>query len=125
VTYDPVEGADLVKHNGYWYLFTSWDFCCESVAANSTYKIVVGRGTSPNGPFVDKDGVDLASGGGSILLAGNSLYGAPGGQSVLVDSDSTQGDVIVFHALDLSRNGVPVLFMKSITWTSDWPVIGD
>ena len=123
VQYDPVEGADVVQHNGYWYLFTSWDFCCTSPASSATYKIVVGRGTSPNGPFLDKDGVDLAAGGGSVVLAGTGNYAAPGGQTVLVDA--TNGDTIVFHALDLSRNGVPVLFMKGITWPSDWPVIGD
>lgn len=125
VTYDPVEGANLVQHNGYWYLFTSWDYCCQSTATASNYKIVVGRGTSPNGPFVDQDGVALTAGGGTILLQGNSTYGAPGGASVLVDPDTSYGDVIVFHALDLTRNGVPVLFMKPLTWTNDWPVIGD
>jgi arabinan endo-1,5-alpha-L-arabinosidase len=123
VQYDPIEGADVVLHNGYYYLFTSWDFCCESTATASNYKIVVGRGTSPNGPFVDKTGVDLAAGGGTLLLAGTSTYGAPGGATVTIDA--TGGDTIVFHALDLTRNGVPVLFMKSLTWSSDWPVIGD
>ena len=123
VQYDPVEGADVVEHNGYWYLFTSWDFCCSSPASSSTYKIAVGRGTSPNGPFLDKDGVDLAAGGGTIVLAGTSTYAAPGGQTVLIDA--TNGDEIVFHALDLTQNGLPVLFMKSITWPSDWPVISD
>lgn len=123
VQYDPIEGANLVEHNGYWYLFTSWDYCCQSTASASNYKIVVGRGTSPNGPFTDQSGVALTAGGGTILLQGTSTYGAPGGASVLMDS--VNGDVIVFHALDLTRNGVPVLFMKSLTWTSDWPVIGD
>ena len=123
VQYDPVEGADVVQHNGYWYLFTSWDFCCTSPASSANYKIVVGRGTSPNGPFLDKAGVALAAGGGTVVLAGTSAYAAPGGQSVLIDP--TNGDTIVFHALDLARNGVPVLFMKGIAWPSDWPVIGD
>jgi arabinan endo-1,5-alpha-L-arabinosidase len=123
VQYDPVEGANVVQHGSYWYLFTSWDFCCQSPASSSDYKIVVGRGTDPDGPFVDQAGVDLVAGGGTLLLAGNALYGAPGGQSVLIDP--VDGDLIVFHALDLSRNGVPVLFMKPVTWTDDWPVIGD
>jgi len=125
VANDPIEGANLVQHNGYWYLFTSWDYCCQATATASDYKIVVGRGSRPDGPFVDQAGVALTAGGGSILLQGNASYGAPGGASVLVDSDTSRGDVIVFHALDLARNGVPVLFMKPLTWTNDWPVIGN
>ena len=26
-----------MEHNGYWYLFVSWDSCCDG--ENSTYKV--------------------------------------------------------------------------------------
>ena len=123
VSGDPVEGAVVVAHGSWYYLFTSWDLCCTSVASAATYKIVVGRSSSPDGPFVDKTGTRLLDGGGSVLLQGNSRYAGPGGQSVLIDP--AHGDRISFHALDLNRNGVPVLFIKPLTWVDDWPVIGD
>ncbi|MFT4090539.1 MAG: hypothetical protein QM645_07390 [Asticcacaulis sp.] len=54
----------------------------EPNAANSTYNITVGRGTSAAGPFTDKNGTALTAGGGNLLLQGNSLYSGPGGQQV-------------------------------------------
>src|SRR6202167_147961 len=119
---DPVEGSSLVYENGYYYLFVSWDYCCESNPAQSHYKIVVARGTSPNGPFNDQSGVDMAAGGGTILLQGDAAWAAPGGQTAY--SDATGGDLIVFHALLLSENGLDFLLARSLTWTNDWPVIG-
>jgi arabinan endo-1,5-alpha-L-arabinosidase len=124
VANDPIEGASLVHEGSYYYLFVSWDYCCESEPVQSNYKIVVGRGTSRNGPFVDESGVDMASGGGMILLQGDGVaWSAPGGQTVYIDS--TGGDLIVFHALRLSEGGLDYLFVRTITWENGWPVIGD
>jgi arabinan endo-1,5-alpha-L-arabinosidase len=119
---DPIEGASLVWENGFFYLFVSWDYCCEANPAQSNYKIVVGRGTSPNGPFTDESGVDMAEGGGTILLQGDAAWAGPGGQTAYVDP--TDGDLIVFHALRLSQNGQDYLFVRSLMWTNGWPVIG-
>ena len=123
VANDPVEGASLVYENGYYYLFVSWDYCCEADPSQSDYKIVIGRGTSPNGPFTDMNGADMAAGGGTILLQGNSAWAGPGGQTAFIDA--TDGDLIVFHALNLSQNGLDYLFVRSLTWANGWPVIGD
>jgi arabinan endo-1,5-alpha-L-arabinosidase len=122
VANDPIEGASLVYENNFYYLFVSWDYCCEANPSQSDYKIVVGRGTSPNGPFTDESGVDMAAGGGTILLQGDSTWAGPGGQTAYIDP--TDGDLIVFHALMLSQNGLDYLFVRSLTWTNDWPVIG-
>jgi arabinan endo-1,5-alpha-L-arabinosidase len=120
---DPIEGSSMVYANGYYYLFVSWDYCCEPDPAQSDYKIVVGRGSSPNGPFLDESGVDMATGGGTILLQGDSAWAGPGGQTAYIDP--TDGDLIVFHALQLSQNGLDFLFVRSLTWTNNWPVIGN
>ena len=119
---DPIEGSSLVYENGFYYLFVSWDYCCEANPAQSDYKIVVGRGTSPNGPFTDESGVDMVAGGGTILLQGDATWAGPGGQTAYIDP--TDGDLIVFHALLLSQNGLDFLFVRSLTWVNDWPVIG-
>jgi arabinan endo-1,5-alpha-L-arabinosidase len=73
---DPIEGSSLVHVGNYYYLFVSWDYCCEANPAQSNYKIVVGRGTSPHGPFYDETGANMLYGGGTILLQGVSTWGA-------------------------------------------------
>ena len=120
---DPVEGSSIVKKGDYYYLFVSWDYCCTANPSTDNYKIVVARSTSPNGPFLDQNGVDMVDGGGTVLLQGDGTYWlAPGGQTVYIDS--TAGDLIVFHALRISQNYLDYLFVRSLTWSNGWPVIG-
>jgi arabinan endo-1,5-alpha-L-arabinosidase len=120
---DPVEGSSLMHKGSYYYLFVSWDACCNSNPATDDYKIVVGRGTSPHGPFLDESGVDMAAGGGTILLAGDGTnWIAPGGQTAYLDA--TDGDLIVFHALRVSANYNDYLFVRTLSWSTGWPVIG-
>jgi arabinan endo-1,5-alpha-L-arabinosidase len=121
---DPVEGASLVHKGSYYYLFVSWDACCNADPSTDNYKIVVGRGTSPNGPFLDENGVDMLAGGGTILLQGDGVnWLAPGGQTMYLDS--TDGDLIVFHALNIQQNYLDFLFVRSVTFDTGWPVIGN
>ncbi|MFT7722428.1 MAG: glycoside hydrolase family 43 protein [Roseateles sp.] len=104
-------------HNGttYYYLFASKGACCQG--ANSSYHIVVGRSTAITGPYVDKAGVAMLSGGGTVLASSGSRFKGPGGQSLLAD-----GSVMAWHAYDAQNGGAPVLFMNSVTWGSDgWP----
>jgi arabinan endo-1,5-alpha-L-arabinosidase len=121
VTYDPIEGSSLVKHNGFYYLFVSFDYCCSNPISSADYKIAVGRSTSPNGPFVDQSGTAMTNGGGSILLSSGQLWTAPGGQTVYIDP--VGGDLITFHALSVAQNYLDYLFVEPITWVSDWPQI--
>ena len=120
---DPIEGSSLVQVGNFYYLFVSWDYCCEANPAQSNYKIVVGRGTSPHGPFYDETGANMLYGGGTILLQGDSTWGAPGGQTAYIDP--TDGNLIVFHALDLQKNGLDFLFVRSLSFANGWPVIGN
>jgi arabinan endo-1,5-alpha-L-arabinosidase len=123
VANDPIEGASLVHKGSYYYLFVSWDYCCEATPSQSDYKIVVGRGSSPHGPFVDQTGVDMVSGGGTILLQGDGVtWSGPGGQTAYIDP--TDGDVITYHALNLTQNGLDYLFVRSLSFDTGWPVIG-
>jgi hypothetical protein len=61
-------------------------------------------------------------GGGTQLLAGNNgTWKAPGGKTLYWDQQ--QGDLIVFHALQLP-SGTACLCGKSLTWDNNhWPVI--
>lgn len=119
---DPIEGASLVHHGGYYYLFVSVDYCCNASPASDNYKEAVGRATSPHGPFVDEKGTPMRNGGGTVLIEGNGAWNAPGGGTAWIDPNTGES-LIVFHALNMSQNGAPYLWVKSITWENDWPVV--
>jgi arabinan endo-1,5-alpha-L-arabinosidase len=120
---NPIEGASLIQYGGYYYLFVSFDYCCDSNPADSNYKIAVGRSQSPNGPFADMAGTAMLQGGGTILMTGNgSTWNAPGGETAYLDP-ATNSEIIVFHALNLQQNGLDYLWVTPLTWSNNWPVI--
>jgi arabinan endo-1,5-alpha-L-arabinosidase len=121
VQYDPIEGTSLVHKGSYYYLFASFDDCCAPDPYQDTYRIMVGRGTTPQGPFFDMAGVDMTQGGGTQLLAGNgTTWNGPGGETAYLDP--VKGDIIVFHAIQLP-GGAAYLFVNPLTWPNDWPQI--
>ncbi|MGF6355425.1 arabinan endo-1,5-alpha-L-arabinosidase [Paenibacillus sp. 4624] len=109
-----IEAPSITYRNGYYYLFASIDSCCKGV--NSTYKMVYGRSTSITGPYVDKNGVNMMNGGGTILDSGNVRWKGPGGQDVV------NGNLIVRHAYDATDNGNPKLLISDLLWDGNgWP----
>jgi arabinan endo-1,5-alpha-L-arabinosidase len=117
-----VEGAFLVRHGSYYYLFVSFGLCCTVDPYQSNYSIMVGRGTSVHGPFFDMNGAALMRGGGTELLAGsNTGWNAPGGESVFIDPENGNS-TIVFHAHTLPA-GTSYLFADALTWNDGWPQI--
>lgn len=113
-----IEGPALVKRNGYYYLFNSYGKCC--AGTDSTYRIRVGRATSPTGPYVDANGVPMLSGGGTDVLSSHGRYIGPGGQDVMRDGGE---DLLVYHYYDGWDNGAPKLGINEIDWSSGWPVL--
>ncbi|KAF8708255.1 Glycosyl hydrolases family 43, partial [Rhizoctonia solani] len=110
-----VEAPIIVKNGSYYYLFTSWDKCCSSTS--STYNIRVGRSTSITGPYVDKSGVALTSGGGTEILASHGSIIGPGGQHVYKDSDAW---VLDYHYYTSSGS---LLGVNLLDFASGWPVV--
>jgi arabinan endo-1,5-alpha-L-arabinosidase len=109
-----IEGPSITYRNGYYYLFASIDVCCKGV--DSTYKIVYGRSTSITGPYLDKNGVNMMNGGGTVLDAGNTVWKGPGGQDIY------DNNVITRHAYDATDNGAPKLLINDLRWdSSGWP----
>jgi arabinan endo-1,5-alpha-L-arabinosidase len=114
-----LEAPAIIYHAGYYYLFTSWDACCQGTS--STYRIMVGRSTSITGPYKDRPGTLLTSGGGTQILGTHDTIVGPGGQSLIQDSD---GDVLVYHYYDGADNGVAKLGINRLTWdASNWPYV--
>jgi len=121
---NPIEGASLVHHGNYYYLFVSVDYCCEATTAEDNYKQAVGRSFSPHGPFVDENGTPMLDGGGTILLKGNASWNAPGGGTAFVDHE-TGTSLLIFQAQNLANDGKPYEWVKSLEWLNDWPVFAD
>ncbi|MGW0735708.1 arabinan endo-1,5-alpha-L-arabinosidase [Streptomyces sp. NPDC002851] len=112
-----VEAPYIVKHGDSYYLFASYDVCCEGT--NSTYKIKVGRASKVTGPYTDRNGVPMMENGGTPVLESHGRYVGPGGQSVMRDED---GDLLVYHYYDGQDNGAPKLGVNLLDWSSGWPV---
>lgn len=113
------EGPFIYLNSGWYYYFAPINVCCNGV--NSTYRIVVGRSQNPLDPYLDRGGIDLMQGGGTILLSAHGNIDGPGGQSVF--TDGTQ-PTLVYHYYDANNNGAPTLGINRLGFDSDgWPVV--
>ncbi|WP_410643294.1 arabinan endo-1,5-alpha-L-arabinosidase [Amycolatopsis sp. lyj-346] len=114
----PIEAPVIVKRGQYYYQYVSFDFCCRGAA--STYRVMVGRSASITGPYSDRNGVPMTSGGGTEILAGHGSIHGPGHQAVLSDND---GDLLVYHYY--ADNGAARLGINRLTYDSaGWPQVG-
>lgn len=112
-----IEGSFIYPHGGFYYLFASFDTCCNGTS--STYHIVVGRATTITGPYADRGGLSMTQGGGTILLSGHANIVGPGGQMVMHDTD---GDLLVYHYYDGNQSGTATLGINLLSWdSSGWP----
>ena len=114
-----LEGAWVFKRCGTYYLFSSWGACCSGAY---DYNIRVGRSATVTGPYVDKAGTSLMSGGGTLLVQGDASWVAPGHNAVITYNNKTYN---IYHALKGSSSGTATLRISEIAWdTNGWPVSG-
>ncbi|MEU4520304.1 arabinan endo-1,5-alpha-L-arabinosidase [Amycolatopsis sp. NPDC024027] len=112
-----IEAPFIVKRGQYYYQYVSFDLCCRG--ASSTYRVLVGRSTSVTGPYADRTGVGMNSGGGTEILAGHGGIHGPGHEAVLADND---GDLLVYHYY--ADNGASLLGINRLTYDSaGWPSV--
>ena len=112
------EAATVLQNAGYYYLFYNKGICCAGSA--STYYVQMGRSTSPTGPYLDKNGVDLLQGGGTDFLVGKDNYLGPGHVGLLTEGGT---NYLTYHYYDRSRNGAPTLGVGTLSWgAGGWPV---
>jgi len=123
------EAVNIHKRAGYYYFFGSKGSCCNGI--NSTYHIRVGRSTSLQGPYLDRDGNDIAErGNGTLVLQGNAKYIGPGHNARII-TDKNGNDWMLYHAMDVNKTMVDdvnqrALFLDRVNWDSDgWPMIND
>lgn len=113
-----VEAPFIFEKNGYYYLFASFDYCCQG--KNSNYKIVAGRSKTITGPYIDKDGIAMNDGGGTVVLKGDGRWAGVGHNSAYTFDGK---DYLVFHAYDNEDEGKPKIRIDEIKWSNGWPVI--
>lgn len=88
---------------------------------DSTYNVRVGRSDALTGPSVDREGVPLTEGGGTLILSAYGQWKGPGHIGVLFEENSYW---MVYHAYDAKQIGVPKLRIESLSWDTDgWPSV--
>jgi len=116
--YDSIEASYIYQDGGYYYLFVDWGMCCRG--ANSTYNIRLGRSRKVTGPYLDKDGVNMLYGGGSLFLDSTGPLIGPGHAGIIVDK-GTNWFSCHFESGGAGRRG-SVLAIIPLRWNADgWP----
>lgn len=115
-----IEAPFIACHDGWYYLFVSYDYCCKGLSSN--YKTAVGRSRKVAGPYVGKDGRPMTECGGEIIVGESPAYSGVGHCSVYEIDGKWY---FIAHAYDKSRRGASKLFLREIKWEDGWPVISD
>lgn len=113
-----IEAPFIFKKGKYYYLFVSWDYCCR--AEKSTYKVVVGRSEKVYGPYIDKDGVAMNSGGGSLVAEGDKNWFGAGHSGTYTFNGI---DYLIFHGYDAADKGRSKLRIERLSWNNGWPAV--
>lgn len=120
-----VEGAWVVRRNGWYYLFYSGDNCC---GAKAHYAVMVARARNAAGPFETLANATGAK--NSVILERCGRWLAPGHNSVVTDRSGNHW--IVYHAVDERRprsrpsdeiNSRRVMLLDRLVWRNNWPAI--
>jgi arabinan endo-1,5-alpha-L-arabinosidase len=124
---NPLEASAICHRGDYYYLFTSYGLAGQGV--RSTYRIMVGRSTHIDGPFLDEAGVDMAKGGHLNVLKSSPPMFSPGHCHVFQDTDGRW--LMPYHFYDGRRYwgnglwGLPELQIRELLWSPDgWPMPG-
>jgi arabinan endo-1,5-alpha-L-arabinosidase len=124
------EGAYVVPHDGWYYLFASSSNCCAGPVTG--YSVFTGRSRSPLGPFLDARGQALTASrtGGTIVVTPNGNRWVGTGHNAVVTDPAGQ-DWLAYHAIDRDApyldepfgiNRRPML-LDRLDWVRGWPVV--
>ncbi|HXU77878.1 MAG TPA: LamG-like jellyroll fold domain-containing protein, partial [Methylomirabilota bacterium] len=120
-----IEASCIFRRGNYYYLFANWGSCCSGV--NSTYNVRLGRSSNITGPYLDRNGVDMAANGGTLFLQGSGKFTGPGHIGVLSENGAQW---FSYHYYDAGAYapwygayGAADFDFEPLSWTSDdWPV---
>ena len=113
-----IEAPFIFKHDGWYYLFVSWDYCCQG--SKSNYRVAVGRSRHVEGPYLDSKGIDMRDGGGDMFLEGDKKEYEAAGHCAAYHLDGH--DIFICHGYSIAHQGASILIQRPISWTADgWP----
>lgn len=113
------EGSYVIRNGNYYYLFYNRGICC--AGTNSTYYVQMGRSTSPNGTYVDVNGTNLLSGGGTTVMSRSSNFYGTGQIGFYTEGGN---NFISYHYYNSNANGAPTLGIANMGFqSSGWPFI--
>jgi arabinan endo-1,5-alpha-L-arabinosidase len=110
-----IEAPFIFKHGGWYYLFVAWDYCCRG--AQSNYRVAVGRSKTVDGPYLDRNGVDMREGGGTLIFEGDKKQFEAAGHCAVYHLDDE--DIFICHGYSIAHNGASILIQHPIRWTDD------
>lgn len=110
-----IEAPFIFRHDGWYYLLVSWDYCCRGEKSN--YRVVVGRSRHVSGPYLDREGRDMAQGGGTLVAQGDKrAFEAMGHCAVYTFGGD---DVFVCHGYSVPLKGASILVQRRLRWDAD------
>jgi len=110
-----LQAAALAQHQGYFYLFVSF-------GVDTSHRLLVGRASAIEGPYVDRQGERLLDGAGTSVLEADARFAGPGSNDIVVNGERTYN---VYHAYDAENAGRPVLRVATLVWDDEgWPMSG-
>lgn len=112
-----IEAPFILHHDGYYYLFVSWDYCCRG--EKSTYRVVVGRSKEVYGPYVDREGRPMYAGGGTPVIAGDGTNFEAAGHCAAYHFPD--GETFVCHGYSIPLHGQSILVQRRMVWEDGWP----
>ncbi len=114
-----IEAPFCIKHDGWYYLFVSWDYCCRG--ERSTYKTVYGRSRNVTGPYLDMNGKDMRMGGGTLLVGPDSRFYGVGHNSAyeVKMPDGKKQWYFLSHAYDTEVDGRAKIFLREMSFDKD------
>jgi arabinan endo-1,5-alpha-L-arabinosidase len=123
------EGAEVVRHGGWWYLFGSTTDCCNGPLTG--YAVYAGRARTPAGPFLDRLGQDMAgsrAGGTPVLFQNGNRWVGVGHNTVFPDAAGQWWTI--YHGIDVNepffsaRDKLTrrLALLDRIDWVDGWPV---
>ena len=114
-----IEAPFIFRHNGWYYLFVSWDYCCRG--EKSSYNVVVGRSRNVQGPYLDREGRDMAKGGGTLVIEGDKKVFEAAGHCSVYNLQKEDKTLFLCHGYSIEHGGQSILVKRFIDWTDGWP----